>query len=126
MEKGIIESVKDKVGMVVTHGKDVVKTGAEALREAKGVIDHSRQDVAAVLARTKDELTQTLKDGAGRVVEKVQRLNTPTHKELAEAKKAEVKAKKREKAAKPQKVTEVVAAREEREGETGDRASRPH
>ena len=82
---------------LVNHGQEVVKAGVETLSAAKNVVADAGRETAEVLSRKKEELKQTLKDGAAQVGEKLARIAQPTRKEQALARKAEVKAKKRAK-----------------------------
>jgi hypothetical protein len=84
MADTLIGNVKDKVELVKAHAPDVLKTGVDTIREARQVLD-----------RTKDELKKTLKQGAEKIGHQLANLATPTRKEQAEAKKEEVKEKKR-------------------------------
>lgn len=77
-------SLKTKVGLIRAHGREVLDTGLDTLREARGV-----------LARSREELVRTLAGGAERIAQKLWRIATPTRKEEAELHKAEIKAKKR-------------------------------
>lgn len=97
----IVETVKDavaeakgKVELIGAHGKDVIHTGAQTLQAAKSVVVEGGHQTAQVLANTKDELQRTLKDGVAQIGHKLSNLTTPTHKEAAAARKAEVKEKK--------------------------------
>jgi hypothetical protein len=102
--KDVVESVKEgvseaksKAAMVASHGQEVVKTGVETLQAAKNVIVEAGRETAQVLSRGKDELKRTLKEGASHVGDKLSRIATPNRREQAQALKAEVKQKKREK-----------------------------
>lgn len=102
--KNVVESVKegvseakDKAAMVAAHGQGVVKTGVETLQAAKNVIVDAGREAAQVLSRTRDELKRTLSDGASQVGDQLSRLATPTRREQAESRKAEVRRKKRDK-----------------------------
>ena len=104
--KSVVESVKEKVGqarstvgMVAAHGQDAIKAGAQTAREAKNVVVEAGREIAEVASRRKEELKQTLKDGASQIGGKLSRLTTPTRKEQAALRKAEVKAKKQQKRA---------------------------
>lgn len=103
----LVSTVKEKASLVAAHAPDVVKTGAETLKAAREVVDHSRRDAKLLLERTRDELKQTLKQGADQVRHKLAHLAEPTHKEQAEAKKAAVKAKKRARRAQASKITPI-------------------
>lgn len=102
--KSIVESVKEgvaearsKVEMVAAHSQDVVKTGAQTLHAAKGVVVEAGREAAQLAVKTKDELKRTLKEGASQLGEKMARIATPTRREEAAARKLEVKAKKQRK-----------------------------
>ena len=112
--KRIVETVKEsvseakgKVERVAAHAQEVVAAGAQTLAAAKEVVDGARRETADVLTRKKDELKQTLKQGAEQVGEKLSRITQMTRKEQAAARKAEVKAKKR--AAREQDAEEPAA-----------------
>ncbi|HUR41478.1 MAG TPA: hypothetical protein VM240_09965 [Verrucomicrobiae bacterium] len=90
----LIETVKAKAALARAHAPDVIQTGVETLRAAKGVVTGAR-----------DELKRTLKEGAQKIGEKLAHIATPTRKEVAEMNKAEVKAKKRAKSPRKSKAT---------------------
>jgi hypothetical protein len=96
VKEGVSEA-KGKAAMVAAHGQEVVKTGVETLQAAKNVIVDAGRETAQVLTRTKDELKRTLTDGASQVGDKLSRIATPNRREQAQARKAEVKQKKRDK-----------------------------
>jgi len=91
---GVTEA-RNKVEMVAAHGQDVVKTGVQTLQAARGVVAEGGREAVQVLSRTRDELKKTLADGAAQVGDKLKLIATPTRREQAAARKAEVKQKKR-------------------------------
>jgi hypothetical protein len=95
--KSNLADAKSKGGMIVAHGQDIVHTGVETLKAAKDVVVGAGREALDVATRAKDELKRTLTEGASQVGHKVSHLATPTHKEEAAARKAEVKAKKQRK-----------------------------
>lgn len=97
MAGSLIGTVKDKVELVKAHAPDVVKTGVDTLRAAQEVVAGARREAGLVLEKTKDGLRRTLKEGADKIGQKLANIATPTRKEQAEARKEEVKAKKRAK-----------------------------
>ena len=97
--ESLLGNVKDKVELVKAHAPGVVQTGVETLKAAQEVVKGARREAGEVFDRTKDQLKQTFKDGASRIGQKLANIATPTHKEAAEARKEEVKAKKRAKRA---------------------------
>jgi hypothetical protein len=98
-----------KIEMVAAHGKGVVKTGVETLQAARGVVASARREATQVLGKTRDELKKTLMEGAARIGHQLSHIATPTHKEQADAHKAEIKAKKRGKRAPPVEGGEATA-----------------
>lgn len=114
----LIESVKHNLstaqataGMVVTHGQDLVKTGVDTLRSAQDVLAGARRDVASVVVRTRDELLTTFKEGREQIGYQLSHLATPTRKEQAQARKAEVKARKQRKRDQAQTADQDVTAK---------------
>jgi hypothetical protein len=104
--KDVVESVKEgvsgakqKAEMVAAHGQDVVKTGVETLQAAKNVLVEAGRETAQLVSRTTGELKRTLTEGASQVGDKLSRIATPTHREMADLRKAEVRRKKRDKRA---------------------------
>lgn len=95
MAESLIGTVKHKVELVKAHAPDVVKTGVDTLRAAQEVVAGARREAGLVLEKTKDGLKRTLKEGADKIGQKLANIATPTRKEQAEARKEEVKAKKR-------------------------------
>lgn len=97
--KGGVAQARSKAGMVAAHGQEVVKVGMQTLQAAGKVVKGARREAAQMLDRTRDELKKTLVEGAVQVGEKLSRIASPTRKEQAEAHKAEIKAKKRQRRA---------------------------
>lgn len=100
--EALIETAKQRgtqargqAGMIAAHARDVAVTGIEVLRSARDVVIGAHGEALALLARTADELRRTLREGVARVRGKLARIATPTHKEQALARKAQIKAKKR-------------------------------
>ena len=93
-----VSDARSTAEMVAAHGQDVVQTGIETLQAARTVVKDAGREAIDLLTRTNDNLRKTLKEGVDRVGGKISRIATPTHKEQAEARKAEIKAKKRAKA----------------------------
>lgn len=96
--ESVKETVKAKVGLVKAHAPEVMKTGVETLKAAKGVVDGARE-----------ELKKTLKDGADRIGHQIANLASMNHKEQAAVRKEAVKMKKRAKRAEA-KLAEVQQA----------------
>lgn len=95
----LLGNVKEKVELVRAHAPGVLQSGVETLRAAQQVVAGAGREAGEMLDRTKDQLKQTLRDGASRIGQKLANIATPTRKEVAEARKEEVKAKKRSKRA---------------------------
>lgn len=105
-QKSIIESVKEgvsearsKAEMVAAHGQDVFKSGVGTAKALREVVVQAGRETVQLATRTKDELKRVLNDGAVQIGEKLVRIATPTRKEEAAARKAEVKALKQRKRA---------------------------
>lgn len=102
----VVDSIKQHVGetrgkvvMAAAHGQDVIHTGGETLRAARQIVVTASREAASLVIRTRDDLVVTLKQGASQVADKLSRLTTPTRKEVAMARKAQVKEKKKRKRA---------------------------
>jgi len=96
--ESLVETVKEKVGLVRAHAPGVVQAGVETLRAAREVVKGARREATDMLSRTGGELKKTLAGGADQVRHRLRYLATPTHKERAEARKAALKSKKKENA----------------------------
>lgn len=105
-----IEAARSTVGMVASHGQTVVHTGGQTLQSAKDIVVKAGRDAIDLAGRTRTELVRTLKDGATQMAGQLSRIATPTHKEMAEARKVEIKEKKARKRA--QAAAEAEAAGE--------------
>jgi hypothetical protein len=97
----VIQSVKDRasgardtIQRVAAHSPAVIKSGKQTLRAAREVVATAKRDAKTLAVRTKDDLKRTLQEGAAEIGDRLSRLATPTRKEMAEARKQEIKAKK--------------------------------
>jgi hypothetical protein len=88
-----------KIDLVTAHSAEVFHTGVETLEAARSVVIGAGNDTVAVIARARQDLKQTLSDGASRLGHQLVRIATPTHEEQAALRKDEVKRKKRAKRA---------------------------
>lgn len=97
--KTFIGDARSTASMVGLHGKDLARTGVQILHAAKDVIVEGGKEGVKLLGQTRDELQRTLSEGRDQIAYKLTHLNTPTHKEEAEARKAAIKEKKQRKRA---------------------------
>lgn len=95
-----VRTAQATAGIVVNHSQDLVHTGIETLGSAKDVLADAQRDVRSVVSRASAELRSTFKEGREKLSYKLRHLDTPTRKEAAEARKLEVRAKKRHKSQK--------------------------
>ena len=91
--------VKDKAGIAASHGRTIVDIGMETAMAGSDVVRSSVGDVGAVWIRTRSELRFIALGGVRRIREQLFRLTTPTHEQIAVARKQEVKEKKRRRTA---------------------------
>lgn len=113
--KGGFAQARTTLDIVTAHGAQAFSTGVQTLEQARTVVVTARTDTAAVLSRARDELVKTFADGAASLGNQLVRIATPTHKEQAELRKAEVRRKKRakrEEAAQAEENVEQAAAQE--------------
>lgn len=113
--KGGFAQARTTLDIVTAHSAQAFSTGVQTLEQARTVVVTARTDTAAVLARARDELVKTFADGASSLGDQLVRIATPTHKEQAELRKAEVRRKKqakREEAAHAEENLEQTAAQE--------------
>ena len=96
--------------LVTSHGVQVLHTGVQTLEAARSVVVGAGSDTAAVLARAREDLKKTFADGAAQVGQQLVRIATPTRKEEAALRKAEVRQKKTAK-------QEEAQARQEQDAE---------
>lgn len=97
--KDVVADARSKLEMFGAHGQEVLQTGVQTLQAAKDVVAAGGRDAVQVLSHTGEELQRTLKDGAAQIGEKLSRIATPTRKEQAASRKAEVKARKQQRQA---------------------------
>ncbi|MGH8518826.1 MAG: hypothetical protein ACREUE_15350, partial [Panacagrimonas sp.] len=82
---------------MAAHTYEVLSVGAQTLQECRGVMREAGREAGQVAMRAREQMTRTLRDGASRIGDKLSRIATPTHREMAEMRKDEIKAKKRRK-----------------------------
>ena len=97
--KDLVSETRSTAGLIGAHGKDLAKTGVQILQAAKDVVVEGGKESVRLFDRTRSELQRTLSDGADQIRYKLLHIRTPTHKEHAEARKAEIKEKKQRKRA---------------------------
>ena len=83
--------------IVTAHGAQALNTGVQTLGAAKSVVVGAGNDTVAVLTRAREDLKKTFAEGVSQLGDQLVRIATPTHKEEAALRKAEVRRKNQEK-----------------------------
>jgi hypothetical protein len=92
-----VAEARTKAGLIAAHSYEVLSVGAQTLQECREVMRDARREATEVAVRAREQMTRTLKEGASRIGGKLSRIATPTHREMADMRKEEIKAKKRRK-----------------------------
>ena len=95
--KSGLSQARTKLDIVAAHGTQAFHTGVQTLETAKSVVVGAGSDTVAVLARAREDLKKTFAEGASQLGDQLVRIATPTHKEEAALRKAEVRRKKQAK-----------------------------
>lgn len=122
VREGVAEA-RNKAGLIAAHGYEVLSVGAQTIQECREVMRDARREALQVAVRAREEMTRTLKEGASRIGGKLSRIATPTHREMAEMRKDEIKAKKRRKREEQAAASEEQAAAASDNGSAADETS---
>ena len=90
-----VETLKSAGTVVSDSVSKLAKTQREAVSAVAEAAQTARAEAVATVAQAGEELRTTLQDGYRAVTDRLSRAGTPSHRLQAEAKKAEVKAKKK-------------------------------
>ena len=100
--------VKSTAQVAASHGREIVGIGVDTAKSTRDIIKTGIGDVHAVWLRTHSEVRFIVVRNSGRIKEQLSRLTTPTNKQVAAARKDEIKEKKQRKRAARQEAAPSV------------------